>query len=164
MQQVNELDGGILKQIGLSSNPTASNNEFVIQQNILDYGIYKITFRVAMTGSNINNLFVSELSTFIKIIPTGINVLSLKQNKQISFGTNQSLTFDPVSSSTDYDSIANISSLKFYFYCSVVDNGVSKGYPTLSVNKNIDLETLKSVTSYPMSNNNTCFISRGKHS
>ncbi len=161
LMKLNELDGSIIKQIDLSSNPSSTNAELVIKQNTLEYGLYKISVKVSMIGAYINNLFQSESITYIKVIATGINVLALKQNKRVAIGINQTLILDPVSSSFDYDNLVDVSTLSFQFFCSVVDNGISKDYPKINFYKYIDLNSLKTLDWFPMDNNITCFGNRG---
>ena len=58
------------------------------------------------------------------------------------------------------DSLVSMSSLKFRFYCSVIDDGMVKSTPFVAVDKKIDLMTFKNDKNY--GNFLTCFNNTGK--
>jgi hypothetical protein len=164
---VNSSDGSILSQVNLATNPTIAFAELVIQPNSLNFGLYKFVYRVTMLDGVYNNLYSSEVATFIKIKPAGIIVSSLANSVgggtlETNLGLSQSLVLNPVSYSYDLDGIVRANSLNFKFYCQVIEKGIEKGYAKLGYNTNIDLYTFKyDNKNLPvgMSSNFTCFDS-----
>ena len=155
---VNEVNGRHISQIDLSNNPTVKNSEIVIRPNTLRYGLYKFVFVVRMVGSNLlGRRFESSIDTYLRVVPTGIVVWGLKGGAaERRLGMNQQLKFSPVEFSFDQDALVSISSLKFKFYCTVVDSGIARPYPPKNSREKLDLFSLKN-GSYPMSSNTTCF-------
>ena len=157
-------NGQILSELSLSNNPTVFNSEIVVEPNFLSYGLYKFVFSVAMAGPGKSlDAFKSEIEHFVLIRPTGIVVSALYGGvNQVSIGTNQTLKLDPVQYSFDYDSAVAMRSLRFRFYCQVLDKGVGVGYPSRSLNEKLDLLEFKK-GGYNMSTNTTCFSSPGNY-
>ena len=161
-----------LKEITLPLNPTVDYAELVIQPNTLKYGLYKIVFRVIM-GSVKPLVFEDQIETFAKIVPSGVIVSALKLSQlsvsgtlEINKGTSQDIEFDPFLSSYDIDGLADMLHLQYKYYCQVVDSGVARGFPLLSVDNKIDLAMLKSDASLTLANNanKMCFESSGCNS
>ena len=73
----------------------------------------------------------------------GNQVSKVSGTYQMAMGYGQTLTLDPRTYSYDLDSIANMKSLNFTFYCQVIDNGVPYGYPGLYYNSDLDLYTMQ---------------------
>ena len=166
---VNSSDGSILSQVNLATNPTTSFAELVIQPNSLNFGLYKFVYKVTMLDGVYNNLYASEVATYIRIKPAGIIVSSIANSigggtLETNLGLSQSLVLNPVSYSYDLDGIVKASSLSFKFYCQVIENGIEKGYAKMGFNSNIDLYSFKYNNNLPvsMSNNFTCFDSSSK--
>lgn len=142
---VDPKTGSTQSSITLANNPTLNYADLVIQPNILNYGVYKIVYQVTMAYDSV---YTSQVETFIQIKPSGLLISTLNDitsagTYELQLGANQSLTLDPVSYSTDIDSIADISRLNFSFYCRVIDSGVSDDYLSLNYGINLDLLTLK---------------------
>lgn len=155
---VNQTNGNHISQIDLSNNPTEKNSEIVIRPNILRFGLYKFVFNVRMIGSSLlGRRFESSIDTYLRVVPTGIVVWGLKGGvAERRLGMNQELKFTPSKFSFDQDGLVSISSLKFKFYCTVVDSGIVRPYPSRNSREKFDLFSLKNA-SYPMSSNTTCF-------
>ena len=78
--------------------------------------------------------FISLSSTYVQIEPTGIAVSAFKGGiNEVRIGIKQRLKMDPVKFSKDFDGLIDMSTLKFNFYCKVMDNEISDGYPTKGV-------------------------------
>lgn len=155
---IDQTNGRHISRVDLSNNPTEKNAEIVIGPNSLNYGLYKFVFTVRMTGSNLmGRIFESSIDSYIKVVPTGIVVWGLKGGvAERRIGIEQELEFTPSAFSFDQDSLVSISSLKFKFYCTVVDSGILQPYPSKNSRTKLDLFSLKN-GSYPMSSNTTCF-------
>ena len=132
----------------LKSNPTINYAELVLQPQTLSYGLYRLNYRVTMLY---NVSLTSQIDTFIKIIPSGLVLSTLKLSQpmyggtiEITRGTNQSIQFDPFLFTYDIDSIADITSLTFKYSCQKIDSGLESGYPKISgTNKIINLDEIK---------------------
>lgn len=160
-------------KVTITNNPTVNYDQLVLQPATLSYNLYKVMFQATMTY---NSIYTSTAYSYIKIQPSGLVVLAVYGavgggTYQMAMGYSQTLTLDPRSYSYDLDSIANMNSLNFTFYCQVIDNGVAYGYPAVYYNNDLDLYSLK--TSYSSSSdiqnlfnaNNTqhsCFTSISK--
>jgi hypothetical protein len=159
---VNEFTGQIEKQIFIKNNPTTNYADLVLQPQTLSYGVYKCVFTVTM--SNIAN-FTSSVETFIKIIPSGLVLSTLKLSQpmfggtiEISRGQNQQIQFDPYLFSYDIDNVAVISTLSFRYACQVIDSNIPQGYPKIpGTNQTIYLSDIKSNSS--LSQFNSCINS-----
>lgn len=162
--------GNILNIINLINNPTINYAELVIQPNTLEYGLYKFVYKVTM---QFDLSFTSQVETYIEIVPSGIIVAALNGQTgggtyEITRGMNQSIELNPVMFSFDLDSIVNIGSLKFKYYCQIIENGIEKGFPMLSYDLKADLFTIKSkynsdnfIKSLFINNSQSCFDSPG---
>lgn len=64
----------VLREIELIDNPTVDYGQLVLQPGELPYGLYKFVFHVEMDIE----IFQTDLEHFVKIIPSGIVVFSLK--------------------------------------------------------------------------------------
>ena len=87
--------------IPLSSNPTSLTSMLVIEENILDYGLCMFSFDLALsitTTEASNKLYIrsSNVSTFIRVIPTGIGVYALENGiSNVRIGYMQMLVLNP---------------------------------------------------------------------
>ena len=121
-----------------------------------------------------NTMYYTDTDrSFIQIDPSGLIILSLYGSTsgtyEMAIGTNQAVSLDPVRFSYDVDSLAVISSLKFKFYCKVIDNGVEYEYPQIYYHDYLDLFTLANNYStnanilqfFNSNNSHTCFDSPG---
>lgn len=108
------------------TNPTMTTLAFTLPGNLLDYGNYRIGFSVSIYVESLNQYFTANDWTYLQIIPSGIIVSVLPNSvSQITIGSVQSLTLDPVLYSSDRDGIVSMSSLSFKFYCRPVSDGVN---------------------------------------
>ncbi|RNA30190.1 polycystin-1-like isoform X2 [Brachionus plicatilis] len=155
---VNQANGEHISQIDLSGNPTEKNAEIVIRPNTLSYGLYKFVYFTRMTGSNLmGRNFESRIDTYVRVVPTGIVVWGLKGGvAERRLGIEQELEFTPTAFSFDQDSLVSILSLKFKFFCTVVDSGIVRPYPSRNAREKLDLFSLKN-GSHLMTSNTTCF-------
>lgn len=148
----------------MSSNPSSSSSELVIKSDTLDYGIYKIVYNVTQLKNDLEglNFFNTFDYSYFNIIPTGLAVYGLPNGvTKISIGYSQTLELDPSSYSIDFDSLLDLTSLDFKFYCRVIDNSIiTNDFPSL-LNQTLDLSSIKNDANIELSNNLTCFSSRG---
>jgi hypothetical protein len=129
--KLNEVTGNVESRIDLINNPTLNYADLVIQPKSLEYGVYKIVYRVIMS----NTSFYEQVDTFLKIEPTGLVLSSLRLMRpmyggviEVTRGLNQTILFDPYLFTQDLDQVAVISDLKFKYSCQLVDsNGVQSG-------------------------------------
>ena len=155
--RVDPISGAIGSQVTLVNNPTIDYAEIVIQPNSLTYGLYKFIYQVSMYGGN-TGIFVSQIDTFVKIVPTGIAVMSLANGvSEISRGLQQEIVLDPTTFSYDMDYLVSPKLLTFKFYCQILDAGFSRGFPLQGVNKKIDLMMFKNNLTLAMNNATSCF-------
>ena len=154
--------------LGLNDNPTVDYGELVVQPSVLDYGLYRFNFKVTMLNTK-NALFESEQDSFVSIVPSGIYLSSLAASKipdggtyEMTKGTQQDIQFNPFIYSYDVDSMVDIATLNFKYYCQVIEFGVETGYPKLSLSQNVDLSLYKTRSDLAMSENLTCFDSAGR--
>jgi hypothetical protein len=160
---ISPFDGSIMQTIDLSSNPSIQQAELILYPSSLNVGLYMLEYKVTMSGPIPGiGAFVSVTNTFIKIQPTGFDVISFNgQISQIMIGTKQELQFDPFTYSVDLDSPQLDSSTRFLFYCTVVDNGIANAYPQSSLNIFIDLKEFQVNSNFGMSSDTTCFNNSG---
>ena len=154
--QINPKTGDLLNQIHMLDNPTFQYSELVIQPGILSYGLYQFTYNVTMEGS----IFSSQVEHYIKIVPSGIVVFSMKGGiAEITRGLSQTIVLNPLKYSYDVDKITTPDKLIFKYYCQSVDNGIPNGYPMSSFTDMIDLVSFQnnSFPGFKMTNNQTCF-------
>lgn len=113
-----------------------------------------------MTASSVSGIdaFQASVDTFIQIDPSGYTVDSFDgQISQIALGTNQLLSFNPMMFSIDLGTNSALpSDTKFYFYCTVVDNGIALDYPQSYQGVYTDLALFKS-NQIQMNSNRNCF-------
>lgn len=174
--QIDPQTGSVRQQVYLFNNPTVNYAELVVEPNSLPIGLYKVVYNVKIElsvkiawRSTIGNIFTSELDTYVQIVRSGIVVSSLPNTigggtVSITRGTKQSIVFNPALYSYDLDNLIAMSSLKFNFYCQVIDDGIENEYPMLFENVKADLYSLKFdplLNLIPMSSNKTCFESNG---
>jgi hypothetical protein len=160
----------------LYNNPTVNYAELVVEPNSLPIGVYKVVYNVKIElsvkvawRSSIGNIYTSELDTYVQIVRSGIVVSSLPNTigggtVSITRGTKQSIVLSPALYSYDLDGLISMSSVKFNFYCQVIDDGIEHEYPMRFENVKADLYSLKLDQSlnFPMSSNKTCFDSNGR--
>jgi hypothetical protein len=153
----------IEQQIFLKDNPTINYADLVLQPQTLSYGLYRIVLAVKMT----NTVFSDSDFTYIRIIPSGLVLSSLKLSQpmfggtiEITRGQNQQIQFDPFLFTYDIDSEAVITSLTFKYSCQLIESNIPKGYPLMpGTNQTIHLDEFKSNPS--LSQLNACFNSSG---
>ena len=120
-------------------------------------------FNMNMLSNYSNYSFRSETDTFIRIVASGLMISALHSSQpsqygglvEISKGVNQTIRFDPLLNSYDVDSIVQMTSLSFKYYCQLIENGAESGYPTDNSGDKVDLFMIKS--NYTIKANQTCF-------
>ena len=163
--KVNELTGKIQKQIFIKNNPTINYADLILQPQTLSYGVYKCVYTVTMAYNSPN--FTNSVETYIKIIPSGLVLSSLKLSQpiyggtiQITRGQNQTIQFDPFLFTYDIDNVAVITSLTFKYSCQLIQSNLPQGYPVIpGSNQTIYLNDFKLNAS--LSQLNACFNSSG---
>ena len=167
--QVNEQTGFDLTQIKLNNNPTIYYAELVMQPKTLQYGLYRFEYSVKMTNTN-SSLFSSQISTYVRIIPSGLALSSLSLSQgmyggtiEISRGQSQSIDFNPYLNSYDVDSLLVITTLNFKYTCQIIDSNIESGYPKIpGTNTSIYMDDIKlnpSLQAYEICFNSTGFFS-----
>ncbi len=161
---VDTSTGKDINQIIINNNPTLNYAELVLQPKTLSHGLYRFVFTASIKNSNL----YGQVDTFIKIIPSGLVLSTLKLSQpmyggtiEITCGQNQPIRFDPFLFTYDIDGVAVISSLKFKYSCQIIDSGVEKGFPfNPNTNQTLRLDEINSnpaLIAYEQ-----CFNSTGK--
>ncbi|RNA25491.1 polycystin-1-like isoform X2, partial [Brachionus plicatilis] len=165
---VDKKSGSIGQLVYLADNPTVNYAELVIQPNTLALGLYKIIYRVSML---FNSVYTSQSETFIEIVPSGIVISSLVGQfgdgiYEIARGINQPIVLNPVMYSVDLDGKARMSSLRFIYFCKVIENEIELDYARLGASAMTDLLTIKTfyhtqsdIKSLVYNNSKSCFQS-----
>ena len=170
--KVNATTGIAEQEITIKAheNPTVNYAELVMQPNSLEYGLYRIVFKMTMTYTN-NLIFTDQVDTYVSVVPSGLVVSALSASQlssgggtlEITRGVKQTVEFNPFLNSYDLDSLVSVFSLQFKYYCHIMRYGVQFDYPELYVNEKVDLNMFKlnpSLRSSMMSNA-SCFDSPG---
>ncbi len=160
LETIHNQNGSIINNTDINSNPTVNTSKLTLLSNFLEYGAYKLTY-VANITTVYNDVLVKETSTFFSIMPTGINVFVFENSQtNVTIGQVQPLVLDPVTFSYDLDSLADVGSLEFKFYCMVVNSTlVNINFLTNGSYRNLtDLKTAKVNN---MLTNQSCFNSTG---
>lgn len=139
-----------------TTNPTRSQQSFVLPRNALDYGTYQVEIAVQILVPLLSKNLTVKRSVNLSIVPAGITVMSLPNNiNSLNVGKAQGLTLSPAKYSIDSDQLINITSLSFKFYCHAVDQTLNgQNYLLITGSVNYDLGT--NLTT------NTCFNDSGK--
>jgi hypothetical protein len=165
--KINEATGLVTEKLTFPSNPTIYYAELVLPSRALDYGTYKFVYKLSMLDTN-NLVFENEAFTYVKIVQTGLIISAINLNQlsqggtiEINRGTNQIIEFNPALNSYDLDNTLIMTSLKYKFYCQIIDSGIQRGYPQANLNENVDLKTYKLNPSTKININQTCLESTG---
>jgi hypothetical protein len=166
--EVNELNGLDMNEIQLFNNPTISYAKLVMQPQTLNYGLYRFVYTVAMSFSLNSTAFSSQVSTYVRIEPSGLILSSLGLRQgiyggtiEISRGQKQPIAFNPYLNSYDIDSILVITTLQFKYSCQVIDSNVESGFPQLpGTNMTLFLDEIK-MNSSSLQAYDKCFNSTG---
>jgi hypothetical protein len=151
------------QQIFINNNPTIKYVDLVLQPQTLSNGVYRIVFTVSMIDTDC----YASAFTYIRIIPSGLVLSSLKLSQpmyggtiEITRGQNQQIQFNPFLFTYDIDSVVVITSLTFRYSCQLIESNIPQGYPLQpSTNQTIYLDDFKADPS--LSQLNTCFNSTG---
>jgi hypothetical protein len=158
--RIDPLTGLIQNQIQLFDNPTIYYSELVIKPNTLDYGLYRVIYRVNMSGEPGFDVFVAEVDTYLKIQPSGIIIRAMSDNSvEITRGFAQSIELNPTLHSYDLDDYLHFSQLKFKFDCVVIEDGIE-----ITPKNSHDLLAYKLNNQLEMSSNLSCFSQREHYS
>jgi len=148
-------DKTIGREILLNNNPTSTSAELIFKGNSLEYGLFKIVYSVDVLY-NTNDKVTNAVDTFVEVFPTGFIVAAFYAGiSEVRIGTSQKLTLDPIKYSYDLDLLMSPSSMKFKFYCRVIQSG------NYSNNFTIDLMTYKTDSNLSMNSVDDCFDSPG---
>jgi hypothetical protein len=166
--EINEQTGLDINQKELLNNPSINYAQLVIQSKTLSYGLYRFVYTVTMTLNGNNSVYSSQVSTYVKIEPSGLilSTLSLSQGIyggtiEISRGQQQPITFNPYLNSYDIDSLLVITTLNFKYSCQLIDSNVESGFPQLpGTNTTIFMDEIKMNAS--LQNYEKCFNSKGE--
>jgi hypothetical protein len=135
------------QQIFINNNPTINYADLVLQPQTLSYGLYRIVFTVTMIATDCS----ASSFTYIRIIPSGLVLSSLKLSQpmyggtiEITVGQNQQIQFDPYLFTYDIDNVAVITSLTFKYACQLIESNIAHGYPLQpDTNETIYLDDFK---------------------
>ena len=115
----------------MSTNPTSKQSGIVIQPLSLLYGLYQFVYNVVLTATTPNGTITAppvQLSSYVRIVPTGISVYVFPQRlRLINRGLNDSIPFEPRTYSFDLDNLTDTSRLTYTYTCEIVDNGLDMG-------------------------------------
>ena len=144
--------------IDLSSNPTWQSTSLVIQAYTLSYGLYAFNFQTNVTLENSNVFLTNNLTTYVKIVPTGFAVFGLQNGVSgLLIGSQQTFNLNPSLYSLDLDNIVQPNSLEYKFYCfPILTNTLA------NITQLIDLFTYANNAQLQMYWNSTCFTSNSK--
>lgn len=124
------------------NNPTLNQKTLILPGNTLDYGLYQAVVQVQISVSGLGQTYAMNESTYLKVIPSGINVAGLENAvTSMTIGSRQGLTLKPATYSFDPDKVASISSLSFKFYCRIVNQSQTGVYYVNTTNGIVDLRT-----------------------
>lgn len=157
--------GNFTKSVAVST-PSVYDSEITIQQYQLDEGLYYFNFSLilsAYSGPNNDNItkFYDYIGTYVNINPTIIKVLSLKYGvNQITIGNYQPLLLTPQNYSYLEGTSSLPENLEFKFYCRILN--LTENKYDLFYNNQTDLSIFKINSTLPMSEDKSCFTSRGK--
>ena len=156
-----QLNSNLNDSLVNTNNPTIYSSTLVLQSNTLDYGVYQFKFTVKITMTNEGSVFTNDISTYVKVIPTGLVVNALQNGIQsILIGSNQTLIFNQAMYSYDMDNFISAQLLEFKFFCQKV-NATAMIMGNIG-NSQIDLYQYKMNNSLmEMFSNLTCFDSNG---
>jgi hypothetical protein len=152
------------QQIFINNNPTINYADLVLQPQTLSYGLYRIVFTVTMIATDCS----ASSFTYIRIIPSGLVLSSLKLSQPMYGGTieitrcqKQIIQFDPYLFTYDIDNVVVITSLTFKYACQLIESNIPQGYPLQpDTNETIYLDDFK--YNAFISVLNPCFNSTGK--
>jgi hypothetical protein len=149
--KVDESTGQDFKEILLDvdTNPSIYYAEFIIQPQTFTHGLYRFVFTATFVSEM---TLLSQIDTFVKIIPSGLVLSSLSLSQpmyggtiEITRGWNQTIKFNPFLNTYDIDSVAIITELTFKYTCQIIDSNEEKGYPRMPLtNETIYLNEFKS--------------------
>jgi hypothetical protein len=166
--KLNEVSGNEEVKVMMNNNPTLNYAELVLQQRSLAYGLYRVVYILTMTDSvNVTTSISSEVDTFLKIIPSGLVLSSIKMRQpmfggtiEITRGVNQMVEFDPFLFTYDIDEVAVIRTLNFKYSCQLFESDIEQGYPLLpNTNQTLYLTDFKTNSSLQLLEK--CFNSSG---
>jgi hypothetical protein len=141
--ELNESSLNVENQLDLSGNPSRNSANLVFGSNTLTYGLYKFVLLVNMDMTSI--FFQEELTTYIRIIPTGINVYGLENGlTDFSIGQSQGVKLKPDQYSADPDLVTNTSTLAYKFYCKLVAKSLGYVNYLLTEPTRLDLDSIQS--------------------
>ena len=129
--------------LDLTIYSTYQSAELVIWKNTLEYGLYKFEFEVNISIMNNNSTFLtSRADTFVKIIPTGLEINVVQDGlSSVLIGSQQTLTLDPTKYSIDLDNLIDLTALTFRFYCYPIS--LKASFYINKTNKSNDLFSFK---------------------
>jgi len=165
--EVNDQNGLDMNQIQLFNNPSLTNAQVVIQPQTLNYGLYRFVYTVTMSYTLNSTVFSSQVSTYVRIEPSGLILSSLGLRQgiyggsiEISIGQQQSIAFNPYLNSYDIDSILVMTTLQFKYSCQIIDSNIESGFPHLpGTNVTLFLDEIQMNSSLQMYDK--CFNSSG---
>jgi hypothetical protein len=140
LNEVDSLSGALIGSpidMTLDSTKFAGYNQgiLVVYPNALGYGRYMFKYTVTITYTKNAGLtyltLQSEVSTYIQISPTGLNVFGLPKGiLQQSYGLYQQILLDAGSNTKDLDYYVDPRTLYYQFYCQVIPSGQATSYFT----------------------------------
>ena len=139
---VDEASFFILSEIDITSNPTRNSSVLSLNSNYLTYGLYKMSLTVKTQTSEM--IFEEELTHFVKIIPTGLNIYAFENGiEEFSTGKLQSIKLDPAKYTIDPDLLADPKTLTYKFYCKLVSKSLGYVNYLLSEPNRMDLNSVQ---------------------
>jgi hypothetical protein len=140
LNEVDPMSGALIgSPIDLTQNASrfAGSNQgiLVVYANSLEYGRYlfkyTVTVRYTMDGGLTYLTLQTDISTYVQIMPTGLNVFGLPKGiLQQTYGLNQQILLDAGSNTKDLDLFIDPKTLYYQFFCQVIPNGYATTYYT----------------------------------
>jgi hypothetical protein len=126
IESIDEVTQQVLELHDISSNPTSNSSNLTLIANSLSYGLKKLTFSINITISNPLEYKNSQVTTYFRVIPTGINVYGLRNGiRELTVGRLQDAELRPADYSVDPDLLTSPASLSFKFYCKLVEKSLN---------------------------------------
>ncbi len=126
--EVNSTTLNAIRQVDLSGNPTAHTTNLKLLANALTFGLFQVSFYFTATMTNPTDSVASQKSsTFVRISPTGLSIAAMPNGVTSNLiGLSQPVTLNPGAYSYDLDSLTNMSTLGYTFYCRKVNRTLSQ--------------------------------------
>jgi hypothetical protein len=147
----------VLNQVNVPIIESINPLSIVIEKNKMFYGLYKIMLLFDIDMSNKMQIFQEEVLTYVKIVPTGLNIYALEHGIPFyTIGRLQTIQLIPARFSWDPDEITDCGALSYSFYCKLVDKTLGHYNFVLNDQSRDDLNSSKLTNLF---SSDSCFTS-----